>query len=66
MHGRLGESVAFHPLGPLTVVAAAAFAVGVDQRSPGLTRRLQSRAVAGPMAAGWVAVWLLRMRAARR
>jgi len=66
MHGHLGDSVAFHPLGPLTVVGAAALAAGLDERAPGLTRRLKSPAVAGSIAAGWVAVWLLRLRAARR
>ena len=66
MHGRLGESVAFHPLGPLTVVGAAAFAVGLDEMAPGLTMRLRSRTIAGSLAAGWVFVWLIRLLTARR
>jgi hypothetical protein len=66
MHGRLGDSVAFHPLGLLTIIGAAAFAAGIDERVPWLKRRLESREVAGSIVAGWVAVWLLRMRAARR
>jgi len=65
MHGRLGDSMAFHPLGPLTVIGAAAFAAGLDERVPGLTRRLRSPVVAWSIAAGWVAVWLLRLRGAR-
>lgn len=66
LHGRLGESVALHPLGPLTLVAAAAMAAGIDDRAPALTRRLRSPAVVGSMAAGWVAIWMIRMGAARR
>jgi len=66
LHGRLGDSVAFHPLGPLTVVGAAAFAARIDERAPGLTRRLRSPTVAGSIAAGWVVVWLFRLRADRR
>jgi hypothetical protein len=66
LHGRLGDSMAFHPLGPLTVIGAAAFAAGLDERVPWLKRRLESREVAGSIVAGWVAVWLVRMRAARR
>jgi hypothetical protein len=66
MHGRLGESVVLHPLGPLTVVGAAAYAAGIDELAPGLTKRLRSPAVAGSLAAGWVAVWLIRLRATRR
>jgi hypothetical protein len=58
--------VALHPLGPLTVVGAAAFAAGIDEWNPGLTRRLQSWIVLGPMAAAWVLVWLIRLLAARR
>lgn len=65
LHGRLGESVAFHPLGPLTVVGAAAFAAGIDELAPGLTMRLRSQAIAGSIAAGWVVVWLIRLVAAR-
>ena len=66
MHGHLGDSVAFHPLGPVTVLGAAALAAGLDERVPWLRERLQSREVAGSLVAGWVAVWLLRLRAARR
>jgi hypothetical protein len=57
--------VAFHPLGLLTVVGAAAFAARIDERAPGMTRRLRSPAVAWSIAAGWVVVWLFRLRAAR-
>ena len=66
LHGRLGESVAFHPLGPVTIVAAAAFAAGADEKAPELARRLRSPAVAGSLAAGWVAIWLIRLVTARR
>jgi len=66
LHGRLRESVALHPLGPLTVVGAAAFAAGIDKLNPGLTRRLQSWTVVGPLATAWVFVWLIRLLAARR
>lgn len=66
MHGQFGDSVAFHPLGPVTLLGAAALAAGLDERVPWLKERLQSREVAGSLAAGWVAVWLLRLRVARR
>ena len=66
MHGHPGDSVAFHPLGPVTVIVAAAFAAGLDKRVPWLKQRLESREVGGSIAAAWVAVWLLRLRAARR
>ena len=66
MHGHLGDSMAFHPLGPVTVLGAAALAAGLDERVPWLKERMQSRKLAGSLAAGWVAVWLLRLRAARR
>jgi hypothetical protein len=66
LHGQLRESVAFHPLGLLTVVGAAAIAAGIDEREPVLARRLRSRAVVGSIVAGWVAVWLIRLRTARR
>ena len=66
LHGRLRESLVLHPLGPLTVVGAAAFAAGFDDRAPGLTKRLRSPAVVGSLATGWVAVWLIRVLVARR
>jgi hypothetical protein len=66
LHGQLRESVAFHPLGLLTLIGAAAIAAGIDEREPVLTRRLRSRAVVGSIAAAWVAVWLIRVLAARR
>ena len=66
LHGRLVESVRFHPLGPLTLVGAGAFAAGIHERKPELVTRLKSRPVAWSMAAGWVAVWLIRVVTARR
>jgi hypothetical protein len=61
-HGRLGDSIAFHPLGPLTVIAALWLAI-----DGGAERRLER---AGPRwrpyaAAGWIAAWLWRLNRAR-
>jgi hypothetical protein len=65
LHGRMRESIAFHPLGLLTIGAGAAFAAGLDKRAPELTNRLRSRPVFGSLAAIWVIVWLTRVHAAR-
>jgi hypothetical protein len=66
LHGRIQESVAFHPLGPLTLLAAVALLFRADVRVPGLAERLKSPAMAGPLVGGWVAVWVVRLFAARR
>jgi hypothetical protein len=65
LHGRLGESVSIHPLGPPTAAAAALFAFGVDKRSPIVALGLRSRPLLGAAAAAWIAVWLVRLRTTR-
>ena len=61
MHGNVGESVAFHPLGPITLIAAVVLVLGLHNRFPGLAARLQTRPVLGACASIWVAVWLVRL-----
>jgi hypothetical protein len=66
LHGRFRESVAFHPLGPIKVLAAVALMLRADEKVPGLAERLKSPAIAGSLVTGWVAVWVARLLAARR
>ena len=76
LHGRPRESLRFHPLGPLALGAAMAYAARLDER-PGLrrdgrTRRGGPRPGAGleraaPVLVGaWLVVWLARMAAEAR
>jgi len=60
MHGNLRESIAFHPLGPLTVMAAILVVLGVHQRFPGLIRLINTRPVLAGGAAIVLAVWVVR------
>jgi hypothetical protein len=58
-HGRLRQAVAFHPLGPLTMLAAAWLAV-----DPTAERRLAARGSetwTSAMVVGWLATWLWRL-----
>ena len=66
VHGRIGDSIAFNPFGPLTVIVAVLLVVGVHKRFPGVTRRLQSRPVVGALVGVWLAVWLVRLEIARQ
>lgn len=65
LHGRPRASFSFHPLGPLTVVAALVVLEGAGP-APELTARLRSRRPLGTAIAVWLGVWLVRLRAARR
>lgn len=61
MHGDLGQSLAFHPLGWLVVILAVPFALGLDRLIPGLDERLGSVRFLGGFAAFWGIVWLVRL-----
>jgi hypothetical protein len=58
-HGRLRDAIAFHPLGPLTMVVAAWLAM-----DPRAERRLAASGTGGWAAAtvvAWFASWLWRL-----
>jgi hypothetical protein len=58
-HGRLREGVAFHPLGPLTMLVAAWLAI-----DPAAERRLAAKgsgAWTSAAVVGWFATWLWRL-----
>ena len=61
LHGNLVDSIRWHPLGPITVVAAVLLVLGAHRRFPGLMERLKSPAVLGAIAAVWIVVWLIRL-----
>ena len=63
-HGDLSGSVSLHPLGPITVVAAVLFVLGVHARYPAVAARLRSRPLLAAAAAVWIAVWLVRLQTA--
>lgn len=66
LHGRPGASLAYHPLGAVTLGAAAAYALHLDERAPGLVRPLRRPGVGAALVAGWVLTWVVRLRAAGR
>jgi hypothetical protein len=66
MHGHIGDSLSLNPLGPLTLIAAMLFVVGIHNRFPALAKRLQSRPVVGAFIGIWVAVWIIRLQVARQ
>lgn len=57
-HGRLGDSIRFHPFGPLTVLAALWLAIdgGAERRLELAGRRWRPYA-----ATVWIAAWLWRL-----
>jgi hypothetical protein len=61
LHGQLGDAIRWHPLGPITVIAAVLLVLGVHKRFPGLMERLQSRPVLLSVAAVFIVVWLIRL-----
>jgi hypothetical protein len=61
MHGDLGQSLYFHPLGPISLIVAALFVLGVHKRFPRLWEWLQSPPVLKVIASVWIIVWLMRI-----
>lgn len=61
MHGQLGQSLYYHPLGPISLIAALLFVLGVHKRFPGVWERIQSPPVFKAIAAVWLVVWVLRI-----
>jgi hypothetical protein len=61
-HGRIGDSIRFHPFGPLTVLAALWLAIdgGAERRLELAGRRWMHVA-----ATAWIAAWLWRLSRAR-
>lgn len=59
---RLSESLDYHPLGPLTLLAAAALAVADDGDASEWARAHRPEIAA--MAGAWLATWLARVRQA--
>jgi hypothetical protein len=67
LHGDLGDGVRWHPLGPLALVVLAAIAL--DAAAPATdagSGPAWARAGRLALVAGWVAVWAVRVEAARR
>ncbi len=62
-HLRLRDSVAYHPLGVASMVAAAGIAVGGREGTSRLADRREVRLSAGAV---WLAAWLWRLRRARQ
>ena len=58
-HGRVGDSIRFHPFGPLTVLAALWIAIdgGAERRLDLASRPWRAYAAAG----AWIAAWLVRL-----
>src|ERR1035437_8756 len=61
MHGDVGQSLYFHPLGPISLIVAALFVLGVHKRFPGVWKRLTSPSALKIVAAVWLVVWLMRI-----
>lgn len=59
MHGRLGDALRWHPMGPLTVAGAIWLAADAEAEA-----RLEraSRPVQAALATAWLATWLWRLR----
>jgi hypothetical protein len=64
VHGNLSGSLSVHPLGPVTVVAAILFVMGVHARYPAVTALLRSRPLWAVCVFAWVAIWLVRLQTA--
>jgi hypothetical protein len=61
MHGQLGQSLYYHPLGPISLIAALLFVLGVHKRFPAVWQWVQSPAVLKAIAAVWLIVWVMRV-----
>jgi len=65
-HGDLRRAAGFHPLGPAAFVAAAAIALGGDDRAERLLKPdARMRPVFGALTAAWIAAWAWRLASGR-
>ena len=64
LHGDLARSVAWHPLGPVAVVAVTAFATGhaAEERRAGHA----ATAAGAALVAAWLVTWAIRLSLAAR
>lgn len=66
-HGRLRDASAFHLMGPITFVGAAALVGAGDKRAARLLEeRAWARPALGALGAMWIVAWLWRLAGARR
>jgi hypothetical protein len=61
LHGDISTGLAYHPLGPLTLVIAVLLVLGIDRRFPRLKAAASSRPVLAALFVTFMGVWLVRL-----